>query len=85
MEGEGDGGETLKDAGRLVAETLRSHGVDVVFSLCGDHTNAIFEGCAAEGIRIVDARDERGAAWMACGYALSTGRTGVVPDAPAVA
>jgi len=72
------GGELLDDAGRLVAKTLHAHGVDVVFALCGDHTNAIFEGCAAEGVRIVDARDERGAAWMACGYALSTGRTGVV-------
>jgi thiamine pyrophosphate-dependent acetolactate synthase large subunit-like protein len=67
-----------EDAGRLVARTLRAHGVEVVFALCGDHTNAIFEGCAAEGVRIVDARDERGAAWMACGYSLSTGRTGVV-------
>ncbi|MGH2785325.1 MAG: thiamine pyrophosphate-binding protein [Actinomycetota bacterium] len=68
----------MNDAGRLIAGTLRTHGVDVVFALCGDHTNPIFDGCAAEGIRIVDARDERGAAWMACGYALSTGRTGVV-------
>ena len=68
----------MDDAGRLVASTLRTHGVEVVFALCGDHTNAIFDGCAEEGIRIVDARDERGAAWMACGYALSTGRTGVV-------
>ena len=68
----------MDDGGRLVARTLRTHGVEVVFALCGDHTNAIFEGCAAESIRIVDARDERGAAWMACGYALSTGRTGVV-------
>ncbi len=67
----------MDDAGRLVARTLKTHGVDVVFALCGDHTNAIFEGCAAEGVRIVDARDERGAACMACGYALSTGRTGV--------
>jgi len=68
----------LEDAGRLVAKTLRAHGVEVVFALCGDHTNAIFEGCAAESLRIVDARDERGAAWMAAGYALSTGRTGAV-------
>ena len=68
----------MNDAGRLLASTLRTHGVDVVFALCGDHTNAIFDGCAEEGIRIVDARDERGAAWMACGYALATGRTGVV-------
>ena len=67
----------MDDAGRLVAKTLKAHGVEAVFALCGDHTNAIFEGCAAEGVRIVDARDERGAAWMACGYALSTGRTGV--------
>lgn len=68
----------MDDAGRLVAGTLRTHGVEVVFALCGDHTNAIFDGCAEEGIRIVDARDERGATWMACGYALATGRTGVV-------
>lgn len=68
----------MNDAGRLIARTLRTHGVEVLFALCGDHTNSIFEGCAAEGIRIVDARDERGAAWMACGWALSTGRTGVV-------
>ena len=72
----GDG--AVDDAGRLVARALRAHGVDVVFALCGDHTNPIFEGCAAEGVRLVDARDERGAAWMACGYALSTGRAGVV-------
>ena len=68
----------MNDAGRLIAATLKAHGVEVVFALCGDHTNAIFEGCASEGVRIVDARDERGATWMACGYALSTGRTGVV-------
>lgn len=68
----------MDDGGRLVAKTLGAHGVEVVFALCGDHTNSIFEGCASEGIRIVDARDERGAGWMACGYALSSGRTGVV-------
>lgn len=50
----------------------------VVFGLCGDHTNPLFESCDAEGIRIIDARDERGAAWMAAGYALATGSTGVV-------
>src|SRR5688500_1897761 len=67
----------MDDAGTLVAKTLITHGVDVVFALCGDQTNASFGGCATEGVRIVDARDERGATWMACGYALSTGRTGV--------
>jgi acetolactate synthase-1/2/3 large subunit len=72
------GGWTVADVGRLVARTLASHDAGVLFALCGDHTNPIFEGCAAEGVRIVDARDERGAAWMACGWALATGTTGVV-------
>jgi acetolactate synthase I/II/III large subunit len=57
---------------------LRARGVSVVFALCGDHTNPILESCEDEGIRIIDARDERGAAWMAAGYALATAEPGVV-------
>ena len=39
-----------------------------------------------EGIRIIDTRDERGAAWMAAGWALATGEPGVVlvSNAPAL-
>ncbi|MGZ4212177.1 MAG: thiamine pyrophosphate-binding protein [Actinomycetota bacterium] len=61
-----------------VARTLRARGVRTVFALCGDHTNPILESCDDEGIRVVDARDERGAAWMAAGWALATGEPGVV-------
>jgi acetolactate synthase-1/2/3 large subunit len=61
-----------------VAAALRARGVQTVFALCGDHTNPILESCDAEGIRIVDARDERGAAWMAAGWALATAEPGVV-------
>lgn len=49
-----------------------------MFGLCGDHTNPLFEACADAGIRIVDSRDERGAAWMAAGWALATAEPGVV-------
>jgi acetolactate synthase-1/2/3 large subunit len=61
-----------------VARALRARGVSTVFSLCGDHTNPILESCDDEGIRIIDARDERGAAWMAAGWALATAEPGVV-------
>jgi len=61
-----------------VAAALRARGVGTVFALCGDHTNPILESCDDEGIRIVDARDERGAAWMAAGWALATAEPGVV-------
>src|SRR5438105_14324758 len=61
-----------------VARTLRARGVTTVFTLCGDHTNPILEGCDEEGIRLIDARDERGAAWMAAGWALATAEPGVV-------
>ncbi|HVL33249.1 MAG TPA: thiamine pyrophosphate-binding protein, partial [Actinomycetota bacterium] len=46
--------------------------------MCGDHTNPLLEECAEAGIRIIDTRDERGAAWMAAGWALATARPGVV-------
>jgi acetolactate synthase-1/2/3 large subunit len=57
---------------------LRARGVTTVFALCGDHTNPILESCDDAGIRIVDTRDERGAGWMAAGWALATAEPGVV-------
>jgi acetolactate synthase-1/2/3 large subunit len=61
-----------------VVRALRARGVTTVFTLCGDHTNPILEACDEEKIRIIDARDERGAAWMAAGWALATAEPGVV-------
>jgi thiamine pyrophosphate-dependent acetolactate synthase large subunit-like protein len=61
-----------------VARTLRARGVSTIFTLCGDHTNPLLDACDEAGIRIVDARDERGAAWMAAGWALATAKPGVV-------
>jgi len=61
-----------------VAGTLRARAVTTVFTLCGDHTNPLLEACDDEGIHLIDARDERGAAWMAAGWALATAEPGVV-------
>ena len=63
--------------GRVVAKALRANGVGVLFGLCGDHVNAIFDGCADEGIRIIDTRHEAAAVHLAEGWSLATGQPGV--------
>jgi acetolactate synthase I/II/III large subunit len=63
--------------GRLVAQALKRHGVDVVFTLCGGHIQAIYDGCIDEGIAIFDTRHEQTAAFAADGHARVTGRPGV--------
>lgn len=64
--------------GHLVARALRNEGVDVVFTLCGGHIVDIYDGCVAEGIRVIDVRHEQVAAHAADGYARQTGRLGCV-------
>jgi len=61
----------------LLVRTLRRHGVERLFGLCGDHVNAIFNACLDEGVAIVDTRHESGATHMADGWARATGRPGV--------
>lgn len=64
--------------GRLVARALKREGVEHLFTLCGGHIAAIYDGCLDEGIRVVDVRHEQTAAHAADGYARLTGRPGVV-------
>lgn len=63
--------------GRLVAKALKRHGIDHVFTLCGGHIQAIYDGCLDEEIRVVDVRHEATAGHAADGYARVTGRPGV--------
>src|SRR5439155_13400314 len=67
----------LMHGGRLLAKALAAHGVRYLFGLCGDHINAIFDGCADEGIPIIDTRHEAAAVHMAEGWSLATGSPGV--------
>lgn len=63
--------------GRLVAQALRRHGVEVVFTLCGGHIQAIYDGCIDEGVRLLDTRHEQTAGFAADAYGRITGRPGV--------
>jgi acetolactate synthase-1/2/3 large subunit len=63
--------------GRLVAQALARHGVKHVFTLCGGHIQAIYDGCIDEGIRVVDVRHEQTAGHAADGSARVTGVPGV--------
>jgi acetolactate synthase I/II/III large subunit len=63
--------------GRLVSKALARHGTTHLFTLCGGHIQAIYDGCLDDGIRVVDVRHEQTAGHAADGYARVTGRPGV--------
>src|SRR5438067_338630 len=68
-----------KIASELLWERLIDWGVDTVFGLPGDGINGIMEGLRRhrDRIRFVLVHHEEAAAFMASGYAKSTGRLGV--------
>src|ERR1700742_4127399 len=61
----------------LVAKSLKARGVERAFTLCGGHISPIFMRLDAEGIQIIDVRDERAAVHMAQAHAELTGELGV--------
>ncbi len=63
--------------GKLVARALRRQGTTHVFTLCGGHIQAIYDGCIDQEIRVVDVRHEQTAGHAADGYARVVGRPGV--------
>src|SRR6476619_1773994 len=64
-------------AADLIARLLKRRGVTRVFALCGGHIMPIWMRLDAEGIRIIDVRDERAAVHMAQAHAELTGDLGV--------
>src|SRR6478735_6657411 len=68
---------TADSGAGVIARILRARGVDRVFGLCGGHIMPIWMRLDAEGIRIVDVRDERAAVYMAHAHAELTGELGV--------
>ena len=64
-------------AADLIARLLKRRGVKRVFALCGGHIMPIWMRLDAEGIRIIDVRDERAAVHMAQAHAELTGDLGV--------
>jgi acetolactate synthase-1/2/3 large subunit len=58
------------------AETMLAHGVDTVYALPGVHNDDLFDAFQRTGgrMRVVHTRHEQGAAYMALGAALATGK-----------
>lgn len=63
----------------IIVDKLISWNVEVIFSLVGDAVNPIFEALRRrqDKIRLIGVRHEEAAAFMASGYAKSTGKLGV--------
>lgn len=64
-------------AAGVIARFLKARGVDRIFALCGGHIMPIWMRADAEGIRIIDVRDERAAVYMAHAHSELTGKLGV--------
>jgi acetolactate synthase I/II/III large subunit len=62
--------------GEATAATLLAHGLDTVYSLPGVHNDHLFDAFqrAGERLRVIHTRHEQGAAYMALGAALATGK-----------
>jgi acetolactate synthase-1/2/3 large subunit len=71
-------------AAQAIVDSLIRHGVDTIFGIPGVHTYKLFDALheRRSEIRFVGTRHEQGAAYMAYGYAKSTGRVGVYTCVP---
>jgi glyoxylate carboligase len=63
--------------GDLLAQSLKSLGVEVIFGLHGGHLDAFLMGCEAIGIRLVDTRHETVAVQAAEGYSRASTKPAV--------
>ena len=75
---------TKQSTGDHIVANLIANGVDTVFGLPGVQTYPIFDALArnANAVRTVSARHEQATAYMALGYAKSTGRPSVFSVVP---
>jgi acetolactate synthase-1/2/3 large subunit len=67
-----------------IIKSLRVNGVDTVFGLPGGQLDYLFDAMYKEGenIRLIHSRHEQGVAYMAYGYAKSTGKVGTYAVVP---
>ena len=75
---------TRMTGGQAVVKSLLRHGVDTIFALPGVQMDHLFNALHDDrnAIRVVHTRHEQGAAYMAFGYAQSSGRVGVYAVVP---
>ena len=68
--------------GRAIVEAARANGMRTIFGLPGAQIYALFDGLHATRTDLIVPRHEQAAAYMAMGYAKSTGRTGTFTVVP---
>jgi acetolactate synthase-1/2/3 large subunit len=70
--------------GEAIVQSLLLHGVDTVFGIPGVQTYHLFDAFARAGdrIKVIGPRHEQTTAYMAFGYAKSTGKVGVYSVVP---
>ena len=75
---------TRMTGGGALVEMLRRHGVETIFALPGVQNDALFVAFydAGEALRVIHTRHEQGAAYMAYGYARSSGKVGAYAVVP---
>lgn len=60
-----------------MAEVFKREGIKYIFGIAGGHIYPMMEACEERGIRYIGVRHEMSAAFMAEGWALTTGSVGV--------
>src|SRR5215471_16828530 len=73
---------TSMTGGEAIVSTLVAHGVDTVFGLPGAQIYGLFDAFHQAQLKVIGARHEQACAYMAYGYARSSGRPGVFSVVP---
>ncbi len=75
---------TRMTGGQALVKSIIAHGVDTIFGLPGVQLDWFFNALHDEGnnIRVINSRHEQGVAYMAHGYAQSTGKVGAFAVVP---
>jgi len=75
---------TKMTGGEAIVKSLRENGVDTVFALPGGQLDFLFDAMYKEGndLRLIHTRHEQATAYMAYGYAKSTGKVGTCAVVP---
>lgn len=78
-----EAGTVRGTAAQILLSTLQDAGVTDVFALPGIQNDDLFDALhSAEGLRTIHTRHEQGAAYMAAGYGMATGKPGVYAVVP---
>ena len=75
---------TRMTGGTAIGQSLKAHGIDTLFAIPGVQLDELFVALYDErdSIRVIANRHEQGCAYMAYGYARSSGRIGAYAVVP---